>query len=284
MLAAAILGIGAASPASAKAEPVMLEPSSKWNVDFGEEKCRLVRVFGEGENRHVLFFEQWGPKASFGFTASGRGFDRFRANKPVSVRFFRDQEPMETQPFMGTIASFGEAIIYSKLALEEPNQGQKLGILHQLNTARASFAEFVEFKQRNRSVTFKTGELGEAFKVLNQCTQSLISDWGVDVEKHKSATKAVKWTNEQAIGQRLVETYPRAALRKGEQGIMRMRLKIDETGKMTDCVINQTTINKSLKSPACREMAKAEFEPALDANGLPMASYYLTAITYKVND
>ncbi len=283
-LAAAILGMGAASPAYAKAEPVVLEPSSKWNVDFAPEKCRLARVFGEGENRHVLFFEQWGPKATFGFTASGPGFDRFRAYKPVDVRFSNAQEPRETQPFMGTIESFGDAIIYSTMALEDEGQGQMLGILPQLNTDKASFAEFVEFRQRSRSVRFNTGELGEAFKVLNQCTRSLVSDWGLDVEKHKSATKAVEWTNDQAIVQRLVKTYPSAALRKGEQGIMRMRLKIDETGKMTDCVINQTTINKSLKSPACREMAKAKFEPALDANGAPMASYYLTAITYKVND
>ncbi len=191
VLVAAALGIGAASPAYAKAKPVVLEPSSKWNVDFAAEKCRLARMFGHGENRHVLFFEQWGPKATFGFTASGPGFDRFRAYKPVDVKFSNAQEPRETQPFMGTIESVGDAIIYSTMTLEDQDQGYMLGILPQLTTEKASSVEFVEFKQRNRSVMFKTGELGEVFKVLNQCTQSLVSEWGLDVEKHKSATKAL---------------------------------------------------------------------------------------------
>ena len=42
------------SPAAAAADPVVLKPSSPWNVDFAETKCRLARLFGEGDDRHLL--------------------------------------------------------------------------------------------------------------------------------------------------------------------------------------------------------------------------------------
>jgi hypothetical protein len=59
---AAVLALAALSTAlaamPAQAEPVVLKPSSPWNVDFGEDKCRLSRLFGEGENQHYLAFQQ----------------------------------------------------------------------------------------------------------------------------------------------------------------------------------------------------------------------------------
>lgn len=44
-LALAALSLALAAVPS-RAEPVVLKPSSPWSVDFGENKCRLVRFFG----------------------------------------------------------------------------------------------------------------------------------------------------------------------------------------------------------------------------------------------
>ena len=127
-----------------------------------------------------------------------------------------------------------------------------------------------------------TGPLGEAFAVLNQCTKDLLQEWGLDAEKHETATRLPKWKNEKSIAARIGRAYPTSALNRGEQGIFRMRVMIDENGRVTDCVIDEATIAERLESPACRVMMDADFEPALDAQGTAFPSYYATSITYRI--
>ncbi|MEM7665480.1 MAG: TonB family protein [Pseudomonadota bacterium] len=103
------------------------------------------------------------------------------------------------------------------------------------------------------------------------------------MEKHLSATRLPKWKNQSSVVRRIQATYPVDALGRGEQGIFRMRVIVSETGKVTGCVINNATVQDRLESPACKAMRKAEFEPALDADGKPFQSYYATSITYRVN-
>src|SRR2546423_1697268 len=42
-------------------QPVRLQPSSQWIVDYAENSCRLIRTFGEGEDKTVLLFESPSP-------------------------------------------------------------------------------------------------------------------------------------------------------------------------------------------------------------------------------
>ena len=45
----------------AASQPVRLQPSSPWDVDYGENSCRLIRTFAEGKEKTVLVFESAGP-------------------------------------------------------------------------------------------------------------------------------------------------------------------------------------------------------------------------------
>lgn len=45
----------------AAAQPVRLQPSSPWIVNYADESCRLVRTFGEGKSKTVLEFESEAP-------------------------------------------------------------------------------------------------------------------------------------------------------------------------------------------------------------------------------
>jgi len=92
-----------------------------------------------------------------------------------------------------------------------------------------------------------------------------------------------RWTNEQAVVRRIQATYPLQALRRGESGIIRLRVTVEEDGSISDCILDKATIAESLDPPACREMRRAEFEPALDKGGNPMRSFYQTNIIYRVS-
>jgi TonB family protein len=277
--------IAAALATPARAEVVEIAPSSPWNVDFGETRCRLARFFGEGEDRHLLFFEQYWPGERFGMTVAGPSFKRYRSGQRTDLRFFEAQQPFETKPFTGTVGQYGDGVIYSTTALEKfersgDNQEAAPARLPELDKDLGRQVEFVSLRQRGDEVRLLTGPLDEAFAVLDNCALDLVGTWGLDVAQHRTATRLPRWINKDAVVRRIVAVYPREALNSGEQGIMRMRVIVSPEGTVEDCTIIKATDTERLESPACRAMMDARFEPALDAGGKPMRSYFAESIVY----
>lgn len=289
-VAATSMGIAAPALADDRNAPVVLEPSSYWNVDFGEEKCRLARAFGDGENRHLLFIEQGGPSSSFGLIAIGDAFERFRTPSRISVQF-GDFEPVtDRTPMLGDTEGGGASIIYSAMAFEERPESDDGGgfevsgaPLPRLDVEAAHAINSIAVHYGERSVIFDTGNLGEAITVLNECSLDFVESWGLDRAAHETMLRKPKWINPLAVTRRIQETYPSEALRKGESGIVRMRLIVEPNGKISECVLNKATIAESLDSSACKEMRRARFEPALDKDGNPMRSFYTTQIVYRLS-
>lgn len=204
-LALAALSLPLAA-APARADVVELAPSSPWNVDFAENKCRLARFFGDDEKRHLLFFEQYWPDARVGMTAAGPAFRRFASRQRTELRFSPSQEARETKPFTGKVGSYGDAVVFSSLVMGErvDRDGQDRGAVPELDKASARQVEFVSLKQRGDEVRLLTGPLEAAFEVLDQCALDLIGTWGLDVEQHRSATRLPRWTNRDTVVRRIV--------------------------------------------------------------------------------
>lgn len=291
----AALGLSAtlASPAVAQSEPVFLEPAGEWAVDFGVERCVLTRNFGPENNRHALFFQQWAPSADFSFTASGPAFERYRSRRATYVSFQPGGRKRRTEPFVGKTDGLGRAVIYSSFAIDpddlsrdeqpDPDSAMNKG-LAQLDLKDAGTVKFISFRQGKRTVQFNVNALRDAFEVMNVCTQSLVEDWGLDVEKHLTATRRAHMKNFDAIARRVASNYPRDALNRGEQAILRVRVMIDENGVPTDCFISDVTRTERLDSPACRPLMQGTYVPALDADGNPFASYFTTSIIYLIGE
>jgi TonB family protein len=285
----ALAALPALVAAPALAEPVVVQPSSPWNVDFAADKCRLARLFGEGENQHLVFFEQYWPGETFGLTVAGPAFERFRSRQRTDLSFSSAQKPMRGEPFKGTIGEYGDGMVYSTVSLteadddEDGDRDELVTQLPQLDLEAAATGEFVSLRQRGSEVRLLTGPLDEAFAVLNRCALDLIADWGLDLDKHRNAQRLPRWINPDKVVSKIVANYPRGALNDGEQGIMRMRVLVSEEGMVEDCVIISATSTDRLESPACKAMREARFEPALDAQGAPMRSYFAESVIYKIN-
>lgn len=285
VIALAALATLAAAPA--QAEVVEIAPSSPWNIDFGETKCRLARFFGEGEAKHILFFEQYWPGTRVGMTMAGPSYDRYRSRERTDLRFLAAQEPQESRPFTGTVGEFGEGLIYSSINIAKgitpkgADEDSASARLPSLDMEAARQVEFVATRQRGEELRLVTGPLDEAFAALDACSLDLVGTWGLDIEQHRTATRLPQWINKDAIVRRIMVAYPRGALMSGEQGIMRMRVIVNAQGTVEDCAILKSTETNRLDSPACRAMADARFEPALDAAGQPMRSYFAETIVYQ---
>lgn len=262
-LAALSVCWAAAGPASAADEPLVLQPAAQWSVDFGAERCRLARPFGPEDNRHVMFIQQWAPSGGFSLTVAGPSFKRFRSQRATYVRFSADGSERETTPFVGNSQMFGKAVIYSDFAIDPGKAGDSSIAdlvarantgLPQLDLVDAGSVEFVSLRQGKRSVRLEVDALRDAFEIMNTCTQELVKDWGLDVDKHLSATRRASMTNFAAIARRVADNYPREALNRGEQAILRVRVLVDAQGKATDCIISNVTQTQRLDSPACRPL------------------------------
>jgi protein TonB len=79
--------------------------------------------------------------------------------------------------------------------------------------------------------------------------------------------------------------YPAAALRAGEQGIVRFRLVIGQDGRVTGCAITESSGSAILDSSTCRLMVRrARFTPARDAEGRPVEGEIESGIAWKLSD
>lgn len=291
LIPAITVGAAVGSPAQAAEsarEPIRLAPSSKWNADYAEKKCRLARVFGEGDEQHVLFFEQGGPDNRFGFSVAGPELKRFNRPSKITIEFGSLGPSQDVRPMVGDLETVGHALIYPGLGLtNEPrsdNEESETRILSSvlIDTDLAGEAESVTIRQGKRSIVFETGNLAAPMKVLNHCSVDLVRAWGLDPEKHRDMLRMPIWQNQEAVTKRIVDRYPSRALRRGEQGVIRMRAIVDAGGNVTSCEMVEATRTSALESPACREMRGARFDPALDAQGNPMPSYHLATIVYRI--
>ena len=279
-----------ATPASAEDYPnalaedegtTVLQPISPWNIDFGASRCRLTRLFGNEDDQHLLFFEQGAPRPNFGVTFAGSEVRRFQDARHLEIGMERD-EPVERQERIGIgdVAQVGPAIIVASYSIGRSDPSSVLRNAG-IDLEEAETIDRIVLKRGNRVLSFETGNMMPPFQAMNACTSDLLRDWGLDPDKHQSFVPP-KWTNQQTIVRRIQNVYPRSALVRGEQAIFRMRVIVEEDGSVSECFIENSTETDRLDSPACRTMERAQFDPALDAQGQPMRSFYATSITYAI--
>ncbi len=186
----------------------------------------------------------------------------------------------------GNNAPFGPALIYTGIAPfaeAEANADANEVPFQMLDSADAKAMDFIAFGQGERKVSLLTGGLSPVFDAMNTCTLDLIRSWGLDPDKHRTKTRSPIWKNPMVIAGRVQDYYPDAGFRRGQRAMFKLRVIIDEAGDVIECKLDKVTVANRVDSPACRIFRNAKFEPALDADGQPMKSYYTTTLKYYMD-
>ena len=67
----ALISITTSSHAQSAKGPLQLKQTSAWNVDYADDRCRLMRQFGVGDEKVFAIFDRYGPGERFRMTIAG---------------------------------------------------------------------------------------------------------------------------------------------------------------------------------------------------------------------
>jgi hypothetical protein len=265
-------------------EVSVLEPLSIWNIDYGEQKCRLSRFFGPRETPHLLYIEQASPGAIFTLAVAGPEFAKIQRDRVLKLGIAEDQIAREVSALTAEFGKIGNGLIITRKRLREPAPrvaGEVVWIAGQLDPKEGAAIKRIVFARNARAIVFETGELGGAAQAMNACTEDLLSEWGLDPAQHKRFQPA-KVLNQEEVAKRIFDTYPRKALLKDEEGDFSTRLIVEVDGTVSDCAVEGLTVNQALKPQLCQYLREARFEPARGADGQPIRSFYVLPISYRL--
>src|SRR4051794_29076574 len=81
------------------------------------------------------------------------------------------------------------------------------------------------------------------------------------------------------------EDYPPEALARNQQGNVGIRIRVDETGAVRDCVVQESSGYASLDVQTCRLVwMRAKFRPARDTSGKPIAANTYAKIGWRIGN
>ncbi len=237
------------TPALAKADPLVLKPSSKWHLDYSPDSCRLARQYGEGDDEVLMVLTRYDPGVEAEMLLSGKPLRPIQDRSEADITFGPQEETLERDFVRGELGDRPMMLVLGtfapwKLSEEEEKRreaAQDEGIPsvedEASNAARFASMQWIEVDASFiKPIRMETGPLDKPFAAFNKCMDELVHHWGVDVDRYKARIRNPKPVN--SPGKWVVsKDYPSEALRSGQQAVIHFRLSVDAEGRVSDCHI-----------------------------------------------
>lgn len=294
VVGAALVSGAASDNIQAAPVPLKLVPTSKWHLDYAEERCRLAREFGDGNSKVTVFFDKYGPGESFRLVIAGDAVKTDVPQDDIMVRFGPAETPQSLFFMSGDLAGSSALVFGGDIRIAGPTASEEAAIkakrrgdpwidLAPIATDRYAAIRYMELgKPLRRPVQLETGSLKSGFAALDTCVDTLVASWGVDIEKHKTLSRKATPTGNP--GKWVVSSdYPTKMLKAGQPAFVDFRLNVGADGKPSGCKIQATTRPKEFDDAVCQSlMRRASFLPALDAAGQPIVSWWRSRVRFQL--
>ncbi len=250
---------------AASAAP-LLQPTAKWVVDHGDTSCTALRTYGTPEAPVTIAFRPSPTGSVVRLLVVRRGW------VPEAKQF----------PVVASITPAPAKVTGLRFA----SRDKKTSIVW-INFDRAA----IDRLGGAGEIAIKGGALDERFalpgiaavvKALDRCNAGLRTFWNVEEAAAASLTKtAVALKSLPSYFSE--DDYPAQAVREEASGSTRFMLMIDQTGKLKDCMVEQTSGFATLDAMSCGVLIeRARFRPALDAGGKPVRSVITSTIRWRI--
>jgi hypothetical protein len=272
--------------AQARDETNVFRPSGNWTADYGDDYCRLIRTFSDGQREFSLVLERLQPGAQVQLMVVGEGMRPFRGADQIGYQFLPTGSQGKARYVRSETADGKSSVTFAPVTLAPlpafappargtaPAPPPMYSRDAEQETARG-ITGFMLTEGLVSPVRVETGSLGAAIGALQACADDLLTVWGLDAEKHKTMS-APPIMNPNPTGVLPQGTVPFTEFAKFAGGANQVRLLIGADGKVTGCAIYTPSLSQTLNERIC-SLAKerASFQPAKDAGGQPMASVWM---------
>ena len=255
---------------AARAEPEAaewLQPTSKWQVEYADEKCRLLRPFGQSDAAVVLEIERSLTLEAYTYGVYGKSMPAYS-----DFRWYRIE--LAPQKFDRTVPVW---------PYEVPGRAEKT---IKFDDEDGAISRAMHGDQRFRisgrqlDLRLQLGDIQPAIKALETCHDDLLAGWGIDPDtaraiKQKPKPRKTPWI--------YVEDYPGAERKQRNEGTVTYLLTVSDKGKTTGCRILHSSGFAGLDKATCDLLQRrSSFYPARDAAGGAVASHFADHFTWQV--
>lgn len=276
--------ITAGASAQETPEPRVFTRAGQWQLDAAENECRLARVFTNGTDQIALALERNRADNLVRLVLVSGAIGTYRSAEELGYRFMPSGDQRSARYITAEMAdgqtyySLGNVLVGS-IAPLAPGATPPAGPPLYDRSAELEYAAAITGIEINAGLTtpvrLETGSLRGAITALQACTDDLLLTWGVDWEKHQSLTRRVApvgnawdWIPDGVIG------FQDFAAFAGGRNPFRVLVSAD--GRPTACAAQWVSLSEDKNQRICAAiMEHGQFTPALDAAGVPVASYWM---------
>ena len=233
-------------------------PPDRWTIDYGRASCTLARRLG-GDGTPILAFNAaLGREPGELLILNGDAALNQRLTGEVAVRLD------DGAPFNASITHQqrnGRAVI--KLAPMPDTFLDAVAGARQLTVVQGNEDVLVLVLPNARA----------AIEALTRCNDDLMQSWGVDLPARRALsqqpyTGALEWAS---------QIMPRRSTS------LVFVAGISERGRPLDCRVVVSSLNERMDDAFCNLVrSRARFRPALDSQGRPVPSQYVTRVRWEI--
>lgn len=280
MRRAAILGaIALAIPGPALAKTETFAPTSPWAIDYAEHSCKLMRNFGNGERQLTVGLQrsELGPRLTLEISGETVDF----ATGADTARFRYGPRGTERE---GVLSRLSNAVRIHDAPLQDEFVGSNdwTGWSYDSERNAARAIDSVSIRGTfGDEIVLQLGAMDAPIEALQTCVDDLMEQWGLEPRRLAAASRQALPTSDPSAWLGTAD-YPRELRQARRGGAVRVRLVVNEQGRVTRCLGSASIA--SLGDVTCSAlMERARFVPALDADGKPMTGLFITEVLFKTN-
>ena len=281
-----------------------LKPNAEWKLSAMDDRCRMSRTFGSGEDRTTLWIDKGGPGPAVNLTFIGAplrspfgpylevGFlpgkmiernyivSTSSKGRPVIALFGVEPVPLRPPPdpvsLEDSIAE-EETVDLSEGALSLPidavTHAQQLAEIDTLHLSRAL----------REPLSLGLEDFAPTMAELMRCTEELTERLANNTRQSKDADTGVAPKEQAQWARKIQANYPYQLLREGQEATVGVRLTVNAKGRASFCEVTAFSGPASFNDTACLQLLRhARFAPATNAAGEAVPAFFTTRIIYAI--
>jgi hypothetical protein len=265
---ACVAALGAIAPVAAHA--MADTPESRWEIDYGATKCRLIRHFTTAGQGYRLEVDRGWTLGGFNWGLYGSALPVYSSTASIEIELGAGRRHrVEADSYVAKTGDEGairwndpDGVVFD--ALREGGLGRLTG-------------------PQKLDVSPSLPNVGAAIEALEACENDLLASWGFDADRSRSlairprpAGDPGKWVTR--------GDYPFHDAVNNNEGMTTFLLTIGADGAPTGCRIIDSSGFPSLDAKTCELlMARAAFLPAEDSEGRSVQSFYINRFWWQAS-